>query len=120
MLSIHRSSPRPPQQPSRRSTSSQTRSSSGQYQPTNGIPRTGTITPPSESAGPSSVASSRPSSPSPLRPDTSPPGGVMTVSDGGEGDGEGEGKVIRKQVFMGGMGSTRGRGRGRGKSKGKR
>ncbi|WVW84296.1 hypothetical protein I302_106327 [Kwoniella bestiolae CBS 10118] len=63
---------------------------------------------------PSSRDSSRPSSPSPLRPETSPPDGIMQTP---EKDGE-EG-VVRKQLFAGGMSNRKISGRGKGKTRGK-
>ncbi|KAK4685087.1 hypothetical protein P7C73_g5064, partial [Tremellales sp. Uapishka_1] len=63
-----------------------------------------------------SSSSSRPSSPSPLRPETSPPGGTMRSPEPEEGDEQ----VVQKTVFLGGLGdrgsrkASRGRGRGRG------
>ncbi|GFZ46961.1 hypothetical protein JCM24511_04187 [Saitozyma sp. JCM 24511] len=87
---------------------------------------------PSVAPSTSSASSSRPSSPSPLRPETSPPGGTMRTpepaeSAGAAGD-DSEG-VVRKTVFLGGLtagaggprksSAGRGRGKGRGRGRGK-
>ncbi|WWC62239.1 uncharacterized protein I303_104835 [Kwoniella dejecticola CBS 10117] len=71
---------------------------------------------PSPSATSHSRESSRPSSPSPLRPETSPPDGVLRSPEK-EDDG-----VVRKTLFAGGGGGTSNRktsGRGKGKTRGK-
>ncbi|WRT66706.1 uncharacterized protein IL334_003668 [Kwoniella shivajii] len=64
---------------------------------------------------PSSRDSSRPSSPSPLRPETSPPDGVMQSPEKEADDG-----VVRKTLFAGGgMNSRKTSGRGKSKARGK-
>ncbi|WVR06731.1 hypothetical protein IAU60_003765 [Kwoniella sp. DSM 27419] len=66
------------------------------------------------SPGSHSAASSpsRPSSPSPMRPETSPPGGMMQSTERGEVEDD----VVRKTLFAGGGGMRKGpAGRGKGK-----
>lgn len=69
----------------------------------------------------SSASSSRPSSPSPMRPETSPPDGMMRTSDLERAGDDPDGAVVRKTLFAPGTRSvssrSRGRGRGRGKAK---
>ncbi|OCF60841.1 hypothetical protein L486_00482 [Kwoniella mangroviensis CBS 10435] len=83
------------------------------------IQRSSPSLPKPNGGAPSSRDSSRPSSPSPMRPDTTPPDGVLRSPDrpGGEGADDG---VVRKTLFAGG-GNMTGRkvsSRGKGKSRG--
>jgi len=75
----------------------------------------------------SSTTSSRPSSPSPMRPETSPPGGTLLPQVDGAADGDAEGNVVRKSLFgpaglsvapgRGDRKASRGRIRSRGRGK---
>ncbi|WWD03199.1 hypothetical protein V865_001247 [Kwoniella europaea PYCC6329] len=83
------------------------------------IQRSSPSLPKPNGGAPSSRDSSRPSSPSPMRPDTTPPDGILRSPDRPEREGADDG-VVRKMLFAGG-GNMTGRkvsSRGKGKSRG--